>query len=77
MTWPMRFISTDTPATAEAGCLGRAAEARATRWHRWEIFATVMVKTKNCLRTAFYFTANRLNLHDSMPLFSCLMNNSG
>jgi len=26
----MRFISTDTPATAEAGCLGRAAEARAT-----------------------------------------------
>jgi hypothetical protein len=28
MTWPMRFISTDTPATAEAGCLGRVAEAR-------------------------------------------------
>jgi hypothetical protein len=30
MAWPMRFISTDTPAIAEAGCLGRAAEARAT-----------------------------------------------
>jgi len=36
-----------------------------------------MVKTKICLRTAFYFAANQLILHDSMPLFSCLMNNPG
>jgi hypothetical protein len=36
-----------------------------------------MVKTKNCLRNAFYFGANQLILNDSMPLFFCLMNNSG
>src|SRR3954464_2475135 len=29
-----------------------------------------MAKTKNCLRNAFYFVANQLILHDSMPLFS-------
>jgi hypothetical protein len=36
-----------------------------------------MVKTKNCLRTAFYFTANHLILRDSVAHFSCLVHNPG
>jgi len=36
-----------------------------------------MVKTKNCLITAFYFAANQLIFNNSVPRFSLPMNNPG